>query len=198
LRRCSSARSSSARRTHALATRICTTGSRVRTTRPALFPARVALRMLTTLCFGVCIRTGPTLDATGSHAWRHPQKHPEGAPQFPRLQNGAWQGAPHRRGLRARAAPRAFGPSEAMPRVPPSRMVPSAQVKQVVGQADESKEVHESRLHLVELQQRLRGDFEDLVVPARKLLREASVQEVPTRGSTFARHPSHASRPLTE
>ena len=77
-------------------------------------------------------------------------------------------------------------------------MVPSAQIKQVVGQVDESKEAHESRLRLVQLQQRLRGDFEDLVVPARKLVREASVQEVPTRGSTFARHPSHSSRPLTE
>ena len=59
----------------------------------------------------------------------------------------------------------------------------SGQVKLVVAQIDESKEVHESRLRLVQLQQRLRGDFEDLVVPARKLVREASVQEVPTRGS---------------
>jgi len=51
-------------------------------------------------------------------------------------------------------------------------------IKQVVGQVNESKEAHESRLRLVQLQQRLRGDFEDLVVPARKLVREASVQEV--------------------
>ena len=60
-------------------------------------------------------------------------------------------------------------------------MVPSPQVKKVVGQVNESKDAHESRLRLVQLQQRLRGDFEDLVVPARKLVREASVQEVPTR-----------------
>ena len=65
--------------------------------------------------------------------------------------------------------------------------MPFAQIKLVVGQIDESKEAHESRLRLVQLQQQLRGDFEDLVVPARKFVREASVQEVPTRGSTLAR-----------
>ena len=53
-----------------------------------------------------------------------------------------------------------------------------AQIKLVVAQIDESKESHEQRLRLVQLQQRLRGDFEDLVVPARHLIREASVQEV--------------------
>lgn len=95
------------------------------------------------------------------------------------------------RGLRARAASR-------VPCIRPPRTVSSAQVKQVVAQIDESKEVHESRLRLVQLQQRLRGDFEDLVVPARKLLREASVQEVPIRGLTFAHHPSHSYCPLAE
>jgi hypothetical protein len=51
-------------------------------------------------------------------------------------------------------------------------------IKDVVMKIDESKEFHESRLRLVELQQRLRGEFDDLVVPARKLVREGSVQEV--------------------
>ena len=56
----------------------------------------------------------------------------------------------------------------------------AAQVGQVVVQVNDSKNAHESQRRLVELQKRLRGDFEDLVGPARKLVREASVQEVPT------------------
>ena len=61
----------------------------------------------------------------------------------------------------------------------------AAQVGQVVVQVNDSKNAHESQLRLVELQERLRGDFEDLVGPARKLVRDASVEEVPTRGFNF-------------
>jgi len=47
--------------------------------------------------------------------------------------------------------------------------------------------VHEQRLRLVQLQQRLRGEFEDLVVPARSLLREAGVQEVARKANKAGR-----------
>ena len=60
-------------------------------------------------------------------------------------------------------------------------------IKVVVAQIDSAKEVHEQRLRLVQLHQRLRGDFEDLVVPARSLVREASVQEVARKANKTAR-----------
>lgn len=60
-------------------------------------------------------------------------------------------------------------------------------IKVVVAQIDSAKEIHEQRLRLVQLHQRLRGDFEDLVVPARNLVREASVQEVARKANKTAR-----------
>ena len=93
-----------------------------------------------------------------------------------------------RRGLRALERHRVpFCVYSARPT--PVRGAWAAQVGQVVVQVNDSKNAHESQLRLVELQERLRGDFEDLVGPARKLVREASVEEVPTRGLTFALSP---------
>ena len=93
-----------------------------------------------------------------------------------------------RRGLRALERHRVpFCVYSARPT--PVRGAWAAQVGQIVMQVNNSKNAHESQLRLVELQERLRGDFEDLVGPARKLVREASVEEVPTRGLTFAPSP---------
>ena len=89
-----------------------------------------------------------------------------------------------RRGLRALERHRVpFCVYSARPT--PVRGAWAAQVGQIVMQVNNSKNAHESQLRLVELQERLRGDFEDLVGPARKLVREASVEEVPTRGFNF-------------